>query len=93
MKINYKVITVNFYKYALEIRVVNRNDSDIFECHLLNSEYQDFINTYKTDFFVINKQSKTFYRNGLLTSEEVYSIWNQIVQIFNLPPIQEINID
>ena len=85
-KITIKIIPVNFYKYNLKFRVVNSSDSDLFYCHFINSEYHDFVNSYQTDFFIVNKKEMKFYKYGKLEEHELRSLWNQIDDIF--PQIQ-----
>ncbi len=93
MKLIVKVISVSFYKYVIKFRVINKNESDIYECHFINSDHHDFINSYQTDFFVVKTKDKSFYRIGKLSLEEVTSIWNQIEDAYSKILGQEITID
>lgn len=93
MKLIVKVISVSFYNYVIKFRVTNKNDSDIYECHFMNSDHHDFINSYQTDFFVVKTKDKSFYRIGKLSLEEVASIWNQIEDAYSKILGQEITID
>lgn len=77
-KVTVKIIPVSFYKNNLEFRIVNWNDSDLFQCHFINSETHDFVNSYQTDFFIVNKKELKFYKYGKLEEDELRSLWNQI---------------
>lgn len=92
MKIIIKIITVSFYRYVLKFRVINRDESDIFECHFINTENQDFVNSYETDYFIVKANNLEFFRTGKLTSEEAISIWNQIQDVYSETEGQEITI-
>lgn len=83
MKITIKIISVIFYKHCLKIRVVNRDESDIFECHLINTESHDFVNSYETDYFVVKANGLKFFRTGKLSDDELKSIWNQIDDVYS----------
>lgn len=93
MKITIKIIPVSFYKYCLKIRVINRDESDVFECHFINTENHDFVNSYETDYFIVKTTGLKFFRTGKLTDEERESIWNQINDVYIETKGQEFIID
>jgi hypothetical protein len=62
-------ITVQYFK-----------DENQFFCKFMNDKYSDFINSYGSFGFMVDKtgDSTKFINNGKFTQEEALNVWDQI---------------
>ncbi len=82
---NKRVYKIDFYEVKIgsrigKITVQYFKDENRFFCAFLNDKYSDFINSYESFGFKVDKTGAftKFSTNGKFTQEEALNVWDQI---------------
>jgi len=82
---NKRVYQIDLYEVKIgsrigKITVQYFKDENFFFCKFMNDKYSDFINSYESFGFMVDKtgDSTKFITKGKFTQEEALNVWDQI---------------